>query len=180
MYVQQEPPVSEAAAIPEPEIVKEGPVEHDLLTSSTAEEAPAVSTSEPETSYAVEGTSAAMDHNLLTESGSPDEEKNAVSQSETIEPRATEVEHMFSTVDVADDKTSDSAPLLAATEQLPEVVSQEIIQPQSAEVLVTESVLDDKETITSSTKLEGDGTTEDIEAKEDFVVVKEVGFTCIS
>jgi hypothetical protein len=135
--------------------------------------APGISTSEPETSYAIEGTPA--NHSLLAESGSPDDERNAVNQSETIEPRATEAEHMFSPVDVADDRTSDSAPILAVAEQLPEVVSQEIIQPESAEVLVTEDVQDNRENQVENitTKLEEHDTAEDTEAKENFVV-KEV------
>ena len=179
MYVQQEPVaaplVSEDATTPKPDIVKETPAEHDL--TMTAEEAPAVSTSEPETSYTIEGTPA---HNILAVSGSPDEDAN--NQSETIEPRAIEAEQIFSPTedktDVADAKTSDSAPVLAAAEQLPEVASQETIQPQSTEVVVAEDVQDDRE-ITSSTKLEGHDTAENIEAKKDFVV-EEVGFNMLS
>ena len=140
------PLVAEVAAIAEPEIEKEIPVEH----TSTAEEAPDVSTSGPETAYAIaiEETPASVDHNFLVESGSP--EKN-------------------------DSKTSDSAPILAAVEQLPEVASQEITQPQSTEVLVVEDAQDDREIIASSTEL-GHVTAE--QAKKDFV--QEVGFTCFS
>ena len=143
------PLVSEVAVIAEPEIEKEIPVEHTL----TAEEAPDVSTSGPETAYAiaVEETPASVDHNLLVESESP--EKN-------------------------DSKTSDSAPILAAIEQLPEVASQEIVQPQSTEVFVAKDAQDDREIIASSTELEGHVTAEHIEAKKDFV--QEVGFTCFS
>lgn len=182
------PFVSEVA-IPEPEVEIEAPTKQDL--TSTAEESPAVFTSEPETSYAIEGTPAAIDHSLLAESGSPDDE-NAINQPETmelqseLEPRANEAEHMFSpvedTTDVADGKTSDSAPILAAAQQLPEVASQEIFQPQSTAVLVTEDVLDNRERqveiITSSTELEGFDTAENIEAKD--VVVKEVDLKCLS
>ena len=145
------PLVSDVAAIAEPENEKEIPVEH----TSTAEEAPDVSTSGPETAYAIaiEGTPANVDHNLLAESGSHDDEKN-------------------------DSKTSYSAPILAAAEQLPEVASQEITQPQSTEVLVVEDAQDDREIIASSTELEGHVTAEHIEAKKDFV--QEVGFTRFS
>ena len=180
------PLVSEVAAIPEPEIMKDGPGEHVLLTSTAEAEEPAAEfTSEPETSYAIEGTPASLDHNLLVKSGSPDE--NAVNQSEIIEPRATEVEHTFFPAevktDVADDKASDLAPVLAAAEQLPEVASQEIIQPQSTAVLVTEDVQDNKENqienITSSTKLEEHDRPENSEARKDFVV-EEVDLTYFS
>ena len=143
------PVVSEVVAIPEPEIEKEAPVEH----TSTAEEAPVVSTSGPETPYAI-AIPANVDHNLLAESGIPDEEKN-------------------------DNKTSDSAPILAAAEQLPEVASQEIIQPQSTAVLVAEDVQDDREISASSTEFEGHVTAENIEAKKEFIV-QEVGLTCFS
>ena len=136
---------------------------------------------------------ASIDHSILTETGGPDDE-NAVNQSETmelqseLEPRATEAEHMFSPVEdktaVSDGKTSDSAPILAAAQQLPEVASQEMIQPQSSGVLVTENVLSNGEnqveTITSSSpKLEGYGAAENIEAKKDNVV-KEVNLSCFS
>ena len=139
------PVVSEVATISEPEIEKESPVEH----TSTTEEAPVVSTSGPDTVYAIaiEGTPA-------NESGSHDDEKN-------------------------DSKTSDSAPILAAAEQLPEVASQEIIQPQSTAVLVAEDVQDDREISASSTEFEGHVTAENIEAKKDFVV-QEVDLRCIS
>ena len=183
------PPLVSEVAIPEPEPeieIEEPPAEHDL--TSTAEESAAVFISEPETSYVIEGTPAAVDHSLLTESGSHDVE-NAVDLPETmelqpeLEPKATEAECMISSLEDrtdTDDKTSDSALILAAAEQLPEV--QEISQPQSTAVLVTEDVLDNKENqveiITSSTKLEGDGMAENIEAKE--FVVKEVDLTCFS
>ena len=146
------PVVSEVATIPELEIEKESPVEH----TSTAEEAPVVSTLGPETAYsiAIEGTPANVDHNLLAESGSHDEEKN-------------------------DSKTSDSAPILAAAEQLPEVASQEIIQPQLTAVLVAEDAQDDWEIVASSTELEGYVSAENIEAKKEFVV-QEVGLICFS
>ena len=146
------PLVSEVATIPEPEIEKESPIEH----TSTAEEAPVVFTSGPETVYAVaiEGTPANVDHNLLAEAGSHDDEKN-------------------------DSKTSYSAPILAAAEQLPEVVSQEIILPQSTSVLVAEDAQDDREISASSTEFEGHVTAENIEAKKDFVV-QEVVLRCIS
>ena len=161
-------PLVSEVAIPELEIEKEDPTKLDLM--STTEESPAVSTSEPETSYAFEGTTA--HHSHIAESGSPDDE-NAVDRSETIEPRTTEAEHMFSPAedktDFANGKTSDSALILAAAEQLPDVASQEIFQPQSSAVLVTED--DNRE----STRLEGHGTAENIEAKD---LVKEVNLTC--
>ena len=146
------PVVSEVAAIPEPEIEKEAPVEH----ASTAEEAPVVSTLGPETPYsiAIEGTPANVDHSLFVESGSHDDEKN-------------------------DSKTSYSAPILAAADQLPEVASQDTIQPQSTAVLVAEDVQDDREISASSTEFEGHVTAENIEAKKDFVV-QEVVLRCIS
>jgi hypothetical protein len=109
-------PLVSEVSIPEPEIEIDAPAEHDL-TSSTAEESLAVSTSDPEISYAIEETPATMDHSLLAESGSPDDE-SAVIQFETIEPRAIE-----------------------AAQHLPEVAS----QPQSTAALVTEDVLDNKE-----------------------------------
>ena len=107
------------------------------------------------------------------------DDKNTVNQFEIIELRPTETKHMFSPVqdkiDVVDIKTSDSAPILAATEQLPEVASEEKFQPQYTAVLVAEGVLDNGENqvegTISSTKLEGRGTAENIEAKDD---VKEV------
>ena len=179
-----DPLVSEIA-IPEPEIEIETLAKHNL--TSTADESPAVFTSEPETSYAIEETPAAID-NSLAESGSLDDE-NAVNQSETIEQRATEAEHMSSPAvedktDVTEDKTSDPAPVLAAAQQQPpEVSSQEIFQPQSTEVPVTEDVLDSREEqaeiVTSSTKLEGHGTADNIDEKE-FVVKKEVSSICFS
>ena len=162
------PLVSDVAIQPEPEIEVEAPAKQDLT-----EESSAVFTPEPETSYAIEVTPAVIDHSLVAESGRSDDE-NAVNQSETmelqseIEPRTTEVEHTFSPVedepDVADDKTSESAPILAAAE--------ENIQPQSTAVLVTEAVLDNGETITPPTELEGQGTAGNIEEMD--VVVKEV------
>ena len=180
--------VSEVAAIPEPEIGKEAPAEHDLFTST--EEAPAISTSGPETSYAkaIEWIPASIDHNLLAESGSLDDEKNSVNRSETVEPRATEAEQTLYTVEGKTDgsasKTGDTAPNFAATEQSPEVTFQEIVQPLSTTVLVTEDDQDNSEyqveNITSSRKSEGHGTTENIEAKKDFVDVKEVDLTCFS
>ena len=164
------------------EIEKEAEAKHDVAL--TAEESPAVSTSELGTSYAIEVIPASIDHSILAETGTPDDE-NAVNQSETIEPRATEAEHMFSPAEdkteVTDGKTSDSAQILDTAEQLPEVTSQEIIQPQSTEVLVTENVLDKEnegEIITSSTELEGQGTAESIEAKD--FVAKEVDLTYFS
>ena len=177
-------PIVSEVVIPEPEIEGEDPTKHDI--GSKAEESPAVFASEPETSYAIEETPATIDHSLLAESRSPDDE-NAVNLSEIIEPSATEAEHMFSPVenksDVVDDKTTDSAPILAAAEQLPEVASQEVFQPHSGAVLVSEDVLDNKENqdeiITSSTKLEdGHGTADNNEEKE--LVVKEVDLTCLS
>jgi hypothetical protein len=105
--------VSEVS-IPEPEVEIDAPAKHEL--ASTAEESPA----ESETSYAIEETPAALDQ---AETGNPDDE-NVVNQSETIEPRATEAEHMFSPVEnktnVADDKTSDSAPIFSVAQQLPD------------------------------------------------------------
>jgi hypothetical protein len=166
------PLVSEVAN-PEPETEIEAPAKHDF--TSTAEESPA----EPETSYAIEETPAAISHSLLVETVSPDDE-NAVKQSETIEPRATETEHMLSSVEGKTDdvKTSDSAPILPA-KQLPEVASKEIVEPQTTSaVLVSGDVPENKENqveiITSSTKLEGDGTAENIERRE--FVDKEVEF----
>ena len=149
---------------------------HDLM--STAEESTAVFSSEPETSYAVEGTPA---HHILVESGKLDDE-NAVNLFETVELKATETEHIFSPVkdkiDIVDSKTSDSAPILTATEQLPEVTSKFL--PQSTAVLA-EDVPDNGENqvedITSSTRLEGQGAVENIEVKEDYVV-QEVNLTC--
>jgi hypothetical protein len=173
-------PLVSEVAVPEPEIeIEEASARHDF--TSTAEESPA----ELETSYPIEVTPAAIDHSLIAEIGSPNDE-NAVNESETMEPRATEADHTFSPVeekiDVADGKTSDSAPILAAAQQLPEVASQEILHPQSTAVLVTEDVPDNRENqveiITSSTKLEGDGTAENIEAKD--FVVKEVDLICFS
>ena len=88
-------------------------------------------------------------------------------------------------IDVADDKTSDLAPILATAQQLPEVASQDIFQLQpTAAVLAMEDVLDSKENhqveiITLSSTLEGHDTAADYEAKEDFVV-KEVDLTCFS
>lgn len=83
---------------------------------------------------------------------------------------------------VADVKISDSAPILAAAEELPEVDSEEIIQPQSTEVLVTEDVVNNKENpvenITPSTKFEEHGTTGNNEAKEEYVV-QEVDLTML-
>ena len=78
-----------------------------------------------------------------------------------------------------DVKTSDSAPILAATQQLPEVASKEIVEPETTSaVLVTGDVPENRgnqvEIITSSTMLEGDGTAENIERKE--FVDKEVEF----
>ena len=165
------PVVSEVAVIPEHEIVDETAAERDLPRSA-AEEAHAVSTSEPETSLTIEGTLA--HRSLFAETGSPDDERNAVKQSETIEPEATEAENMSSPaedkIDVADDKTSDSAPILAAAEQLPEVASQEIIQPQSTTELGTDDVLDNREITNLSTELEEHDAEENIEANEDDVV----------
>ena len=175
-------PLASEVAIPEPEIEIEAPAEHDL--TSAAEESPAVFTSKPETS--LEEIPTVVDHSLLAESGSPDDE-NTINQPDTmelqseLEPRATEAEHIFSPVedktDVADGKTSDSAPILAAAQELPEVASEEMFQPQSTAAVVTEDVLENRENqvedITSSTKLEGLGTAENIEAKE-------VDLTCFS
>ena len=75
-------PLVSEVAIPEPEIEIEAPAKHDL--TSTAEESPAVVMSEPETPYAIEETPAAVDHSLLAESGSHDDE-NVVDKSETVE-----------------------------------------------------------------------------------------------
>jgi hypothetical protein len=165
-------PLVSEVAIPEPENEIEAPAKHDF--TSTAEEFPA----EPETSSAIEEAPAAIC--LLTEARSLDDE-GAVNQSETIEPRATEIEHMLSSVEGKTDdvKTSDSAPILAATQQLPEVASKEIVEPQTTSaVLVTGDVPENRENqveiITSSTKLEGDGMAEIIERKE--FVDKEVEF----
>ena len=177
---QRDPSSSETAPDAQKEI--EAPAKYDL--PSTAEESAAVLTLEPETSYTIEGTPA--HHSLPVESGKSDDE-NAINQAETIELKATETEHMSSPVedeiDVVDSKTNGSAPILAATEQLPEVASEEIFQPQSSAVLATEDVLDSRENqvedITSSTKLEGHGTVENIEAKGDYVA-KEVDLTSSS
>ena len=146
------PVVSEVAATPEPEIGKESPIEH----TSTAEEAPVVSTLGPKTVYAIaiEGTPAIVDHSLFVESESHDEKKN-------------------------NSKTSNSAPILAAADQLPEIASQEIIQPQSTAILVAEDAQDDWEIIASSTELEGHVTAENVEAKKEFVV-QEVCLTCFA
>ena len=176
-------PLVSEVVIPEPEPETEAPAKHDL--ESKAEESPVVFASEPETSNPIEEIPATIDHSLLAESGSLDDE-NGVNRSEIIEPRATEAEHMFSPVEdktnVADDKTTDSAPILAAAEQLPEITSQEVFQPQPTEVPVTEDVLDKEnqdEIITSSAKLEdGHGTAENNEERE--FVVKEVDLTCFS
>jgi hypothetical protein len=182
-------PLTSEVAIPEPEIGKEAIAELEL--ASKAEESPAVSAPEPVTPCTIEVIPAAIDHSLVTESGIHDDE-NAVNQSESVElgselePRSTEAEHMFSPVedktDVSDGKTSDSAPIIAAIQQLPEVTSKEIIQPQSTAVLVSESVQDKEEDqveiITSSTTLEGYGAAE-IEAKKDYVD-KEVDFNMLS
>ena len=193
MNVQQGPMVvplvSEAAVITsEPEIEEEAQAKHDLPTTLTAtEEAPVVSnTSEPAISYAIEETPTSEDCNLVeSESSDDDEKEDAVDQSGTIEPRATEPEYMFSPVDddktdVSYSKTSDSATPIhdaAAVELLlPEVVSQEIIQPPPTTVPVTEDVLYDREIIASSTKVEEHGTPENVEAEKDFIV-EEVGWT---
>ena len=179
-------PLTSEIAKPEPDIVKEAPASHDV--TSTAEESPAISTSEPETSYTVEVIPETLDNSLLAESAIHDDE-NAVNQTETMElqselqPNTTEAEYTVEEkTDVSDDKTSNSAPILAAAQQLPEVSSQEIIQPQSTAVLVTEDDLDNKEdqveVVTTSTKLEGQGTAENVEAKD--YVDKEVGLTCFS
>ena len=168
-------------SVPDTQKEIEAPAKHDL--TSTAEESAAVFISEPKTSYAFERTPA---HHSLVESGKPVDE-NAVNQSETIELKATEAEHMIPPVedklDVVDSKISDSGPIHTATKQLPEVASEEIFQPQSSAVLIAKDVLDSKENqvedITSSTELEGHGAVENIEAKEDYVV-KEVDLTCFS
>ena len=172
-------PLTSEIAIPEPGVEKEAPVSHDL--TSTAEESPAVSTS---ASYTVEVIPESVDHSIHAETGSPDDE-NALNESDTmelqseLEPSATEPEHTVE--EKTDVSESDSAPILAA-QQLPEVSSQEIIQPQSDAVLVTEDGLDIRENqvenITSSTKLEGHGTAENIEAKD--YVDKEVELTYFS
>ena len=137
-------PFTSEIAILEPDVEKEAPVENDL--ASTAEESPDVSTSEPETSYTVEVIPEPLDDSLA-ESAIHDDE-NAVNQTETmglqseLQPNATEAEYTLEEkTDVSDDKPSDSAPILAAAQQLPEVVSQEVIQPQSTEVLVTKDDL---------------------------------------
>ena len=130
-------PLVSEVAMSEPEIEMDAPAKHDLM-SSTAEESLAVSTSEPEISYAFEETPATIDHSLLAESGGPDDE-NAVIQSasETIEPKAIEAEHMFPSdsvedkTDVADDKTSDSAQILAAAQHLPEVASRDSVEDKT-------------------------------------------------
>jgi hypothetical protein len=181
MYVQQIPvvaPLVSEVAISEPEFEIEAPAEHDL-TSTEESLAP-----EPETSYPIEETPAAIDHSLLAESGSPDDvnQSEATELQSELEPSLTEAEHMFSPVedktDVAD--ASDSAPILATAQQLPEVAFQEIYQSQSS--AVPEDVLDNNENqveiITSSTKLEGDSTAENIEAKD--FVVQEVDLICLS
>ena len=128
-------PLVSEVAIPEPEVEMEVPAKHDL--ASTAEESP-VTLTEPETSYAIEVTPAAIDHGL-----------------------------------------SESAPILTAAEQLPEVAPREILQPQSTAIPVTKDVPDNNETqveiITSSPKLEGLGTAENIEAES-----KEVSLSCFS
>ena len=164
-------PLVSEVAIPEPEIEIETPAKHDF--KSTAEEFLA----EPETSYATEDTRSAISRSLV-ETGSPDYE-NAVNQSEPIESRATETEHSSVEGKTDDVKTSDSAPILAATQQLPEVASKEIVEPETTSaVLVTGDVPENRgnqvEIITSSTMLEGDGTAENIERKE--FVDKEVEF----
>ena len=174
-------PLTSEIAIPEPDVEKEAPVSHDL--TSTAEESPAVSTS---ASYTVEVIPESVDHSIHAETGSPDDE-NALNESDTmelqseLEPSATEPEHTVEEkTDVSDAEASNSAPILAVAQQLPEVSSQEIIQPQST--AVSEDDLDNKENqfvnITSSTKLEGHGTAENIEAKD--YVDKEVELTYFS
>jgi hypothetical protein len=178
-------PLAPEIDTPKPDIEKEAPTEHDL--ASTAEDSPAVSTSDPETSYTIEVIQAAVDPSLLAESAIHDDE-NAVNQTETValqselEPSGTEAEYTVEEkTDEFDGKTS-SAPILAAAEQLPEVPSQEIIQPQPTAVLITEDDQDNKENqveiVTTSSKLEGHGTTENIEAKD--YDVKEVCLTCSS
>jgi hypothetical protein len=179
-------PLAPKIDIPQPDIGKEAPAEHDV--ASKAEESSAVSTSEPGTSYAIDVIPASIDHSILAETGSPDDE-NAVNQTETValqselEPSATEAEYTVEEkTDDSEGKTSDSAPILAAAQELPGVPSQEIIQPQPTAVLITEDDQDDKENqveiATTSTNLEGHGTAENIEAKD--YVVKEVDLTCFS
>ena len=174
---QHEPivaPVSEVA-IPEPEIETETPVK-----PLTTEEPSTVFTSEPETSQVIEVVPSAVDHNPLAESEKPDV-KNAVSQPETKEPKSAEAEHIFSpqeetTIDVAADTTTDSAPIHGATQHSQEIVAQEIFQPQSNTILVTEDVLGDRENeaevITEPTQFKGFTTTEDKD-----IIVKEVNST---
>ena len=82
-YVQQVPivaPLVNEVTIPEPEIGIEAPAQHDL--TSTAEDSPAVFTSELEISYSIEVTPAAIDHSLLAESGGLDDE-NVINQSKS-------------------------------------------------------------------------------------------------
>lgn len=175
-------PLTSDIAIPEPDIEKVSPAEHEI--ASKAEESSPISASEPRTSYIIEAIPAPIDHSSHTETGSRDDE-NAINQSDTmelqseLEPSATEPEHTVEEkTDVSDAEASNSAPILAVAQQLPEVSSQEIIQPQST--AVSEDDLDNRENqfvnITSSTKLEEHGTAENIEAK-DYVDI-EVELTC--
>ena len=127
----------------------------------------------------MEMASVAISHAPLVESEGSDVE-NTVSQPETMEiqskpePKAIGVERMFTPVEdktnVADSKTSDSAPILAAVQQLHEVVAQEVFQPQPNVVSVAEDVPADRgnqvEAINSSLNLEEFGTAEHIEVKD--------------
>ena len=146
-------PLVSEVSIPEPEVEIDALAKHEL--TSTAEGSPA----EPET-CAIEETPAGLDQ---AETRNSDDE-NVVNPSETIEPSATEAEHMFSLVEdkinVADDKSSDSALTFSAAQQLPEVTSEEIVQPQTTSaLLLTEDVLENEENqgeiITSSAQETG-------------------------
>ena len=108
------PLVPDVAAIAEPKIEKEIPVEH----TSTAEEAPDVSTSGPETAYAiaVEETPASVDHNLLVESESPEKNDSKTSDSAPIAEKLPEVASQSSEVLIAEDAQDDREIIASSTE----------------------------------------------------------------
>ena len=130
--------------------VQQGPIAAPLVSE--------VAIPEPEVEMEVPAK-----HDLAS---SPEESPVTLTEPETsyvIEVTPTAIDHGL----------SESAPILTAAEQLPEVASREILQPQST------AVPDNSETqveiITSSPKLEGLGTAENIEAES-----KEVSLSCFS
>ena len=168
--------VSEAA-IPESEIEIRAPAEPDH--TSTTEEPP-ISTSEVESSQAMEVASVPEDRVPLARTESADVENASLELQSKPGPKAIEAESVFTHVeDKADVAASerDSASFPADAHQLHEVVVQEVSQPQLNVVLVAED--DDRgnqvEAINPSLKLEEFGTAEHIEVKD--IAVKEVDLT---